>query len=627
MHPWRRFGMHTHSLASWGHRLGGGAVAGLMLISAAPAADFTVTNLDDSGAGSLRAAVAAAAALAGPDRIVFDPALNVGSSQILPVLSVIDLGSQELEIDASAVNLTLDADGRGRVFQASGGSVTLRRLTLQRGYTAEAGGAISTPGVLAMTDCVVTASYARLNAGALVAGAGSSFERCIFHSNSTGGSGGAIAGTPGTLVNCIVSYNHAAGDGGGIVVPGADGIFLSHCTVTKNTSGGFGGGIYMITFGGPLPNTTHLGLRNCIVAQNTPGLLGPDIYHQDSTPGGIGGSWADAIGLLLGNNEGAATAFPGGPLVGTPSAPIDARLSGIYAIPLSDSPALGAATASSVTVDLRRLPRPASGIDLGAIELQASDPSRARMINVSTRLRTTTGDGVAIAGFVIEGTVAKQVAIRVLGPSLTALGVAGALADPNMEIRSSSGALVASNDNFADDAASSDLLRLARLQPTNAQESALMLTLQPGSYTVQARGAGSASGACLVEVFDRTTTSSRLSNLSTRGQVGTGTDVMIAGFVVQGLVPKTVIIRALGPSLGALGVSGVLADPTLEIRDSAAKVAENDDRPAGVSGPLVPADPREPYLQLILPPGSYTAIVRGKNGSTGNALVEVYEGQ
>lgn len=616
--------MHTRYLASWVHRVGE-AIAGLMLISSASAADFTVTNLNDSGDGSLRSAVAAAGALAGADRIVFDAALNVGVIQTLPVDSVIDLGSQELEIDASALNLTLDASNGNRVFQASGGPIRLKRLNLTRGYSAEMGGAVSVQGVLEMTDCSISASYARQGAGAVIAGTGSRFERCSFYSNSTGGSGGALAGTPCTLTNCSFTFNQSAGDGGAIVVPGVDGIGLVHCTITRNTAGGLGGGIYMVSFGGPLPTTTFLALQNSIVAQNSTAVIGPDIYHQDTTPGGVGGTWASVDHVLLGNNEGASSAFPAGSLVGTPAVPLDARLAGVQGIPLSDSPALGAASSTTVTMDMRRLPRPATGADLGAIEVQTNDPSSPRMINVSTRLRTTTGDGVAIAGFVVEGTVPKQVAIRLLGPSLSAFGVAGALADPTMEIRSSTGALVASNDNFADDAASSELLRIARLRPTNALESALMITLQPGSYTVQARGVGETSGACLVEVYDRATNNSRLINLSTRGQVGANTDVMIAGFVVQGVIPKTVIIRALGPSLAAFGVSGTLADPTLEIRDSGNKVAEADDRLAGETGPLVPADAREPYLKLILPPGSYTAIVRGKNGSTGNALVEVYE--
>ncbi len=135
----------------------------------------------------------------------------------------------------------------------------------------------------------------------------------------------------------------------------------------------------------------------------------------------------------------------------------------------------------------------------------------------------------------------------------------------------------------------------------------------------------------LAEVFDADATpnaSSRLINLSTRGQVLTADSVMIAGFVMGGNSPGTVVIRAIGPSLAAAGLSGLLQDSVLTIYDQnshvVATIADSGPADAAALGSLLPADPREPAIKLTLIPGAYTAIVSGKGGQTGIALVEVY---
>jgi hypothetical protein len=170
------------------------------------------------------------------------------------------------------------------------------------------------------------------------------------------------------------------------------------------------------------------------------------------------------------------------------------------------------------------------------------------------------------------------------------------------------------------------------LTPANPSESATAQTLAPGAYTVIVRGKDATTGIGLVELYDLSPLSnSQLKNMSTRGSVGTGDDVLISGFIVGDVANATVVVRALGPSLTAFGVSGVLSDPTLTIYDSSGSaIASNDNWQDNVNwidiqkNALSPTDQRESALVLHLPAGAYTAIVRGANGATGNSLVEVY---
>ncbi len=258
--------------------------------------------------------------------------------------------------------------------------------------------------------------------------------------------------------------------------------------------------------------------------------------------------------------------------------------------------------------------------------------ANARLINVATRLRTGTGDDVLIAGFVVGGTGNKRVVIRALGPSLAAAGVPGTLGDPSLGVFNGSGQSVGANDNWGQlSAADQAALAGFNLTPSNGLESALVLSLPPGGYTAIVRGANGTTGNCIVEVYDADTAApAKLINIATRGPVGTGDNVMIAGFVVQGPGTKRVLIRALGPSLMAAGVPNILADPTLELLSSTASLMSNDDwqetqateiRATG----LAPNSNLESAIFATLQPGAYTAIVRGLNSTSGNALVEVYE--
>ncbi len=254
--------------------------------------------------------------------------------------------------------------------------------------------------------------------------------------------------------------------------------------------------------------------------------------------------------------------------------------------------------------------------------------------NISTRLRVETGDNALIGGFIIAGTQPKNVIVRALGPSLTALGVPGALANPTLELHNASGALLFSNNDWQEDPAQAALITASGLAPGNGLEPAIVATLPANnaSYTAIVRGLSNGTGIGVVEVYDLDrTVDSKLANISTRGFVSTGDDVMIGGMIVVGTAPANVLIRAIGPSLVNFGVPNALPDPTLELRDgNGILLAFNDDWETDqqtqiIATGLAPAHIRESAILRSLPPGPYTAIVREFNNFTGVALVEAYQ--
>ena len=270
--------------------------------------------------------------------------------------------------------------------------------------------------------------------------------------------------------------------------------------------------------------------------------------------------------------------------------------------------------------------------------------------NISTRGFVQTGNDVMIGGFIVQGTGPKTVIIRAIGPELIPppYNIPNALADPTLELHNGTGALIASNDNWQSTiiggiitADQVTAIQTSGHAPTQPSESAIIGTLQPGNYTAIARGVNNTTGVALVEVYDLgTATGSVLGNISTRGFVQTGNDVMIGGFIVQGTEPKTVIIRAIGPELIAppYNIPNALADPTLELHDgTGALIGSNDNWQTTVIGGIitssqvsaiqnsghVPTQPSESAIVATLQPGNYTAIVSGVNNTVGVALVEV----
>lgn len=301
------------------------------------------------------------------------------------------------------------------------------------------------------------------------------------------------------------------------------------------------------------------------------------------------------------------TSDPGTELVGiisgTPTIP------GVYTIPISATNVAGTAHATLTLTVQYSLYLP-------------------RLVNISTRTNVLTDDKVLIAGFIIPEGGPKKVMLRAIGPSLAAAGVSGPLSDPILELHYPNGTTV-SNDNWKDTQQAE--IEATQIPPSDDLESALVATLDPGLYTAIVSGKNAATGVGLVEVYDLDdVVTSQMANISTRGSIETGDNVLIGGIIVDGPSSAHIIVRALGPSLTAAGVAGALADPTLEIHGADGSILFSNDNWRELqeteleeSG-LAPTDDRESAVVATLPASNYTAIVRGKDGTMGVGLVEVY---
>jgi hypothetical protein len=249
---------------------------------------------------------------------------------------------------------------------------------------------------------------------------------------------------------------------------------------------------------------------------------------------------------------------------------------------------------------------------------------------------------VLIGGFIVTGADPKTVIIRGIGPSLSVNGspIPGRLADPTLELHQPDGTVI-TNDNWKINAQTGQSqeadIRATTIPPTDDLESAIVATLPPGNYSAVLAGKNQTSGIGVVEVYDLgQTANSQLANISSRGFIDTGDNAMIGGFIVGGGTgggTAKVIARALGPSVP---VAGALGDPTLELHDASGTIVSSNDnwktRADGSSQQaeieattIPPTNDLESALVANLPPGNYTAVVRGKNNTTGVGLVEVYQ--
>jgi hypothetical protein len=664
----------------------------------AQSAVLTVTNTQDSGPGSLRDTIAAAA---NGDTIQFDAALNgqaitLTSAELLidKSLTINGPGANQLSVQRSATNGT----PLFRIFNTSGDhNVTLAGLTITNGNTPDGGGGISCTGYqVTITKCVVSGNSAGYGGGIYrsLFGLGGASVNVIdsMISDNRAGTGGAIyvAGhsygmAPGAwlgMTNSTVLGNVATSRGGGVYVGGYATITssaLSANVATMDVSGG-GGGIYndgtltianstlsgnSASLGGGVRSSGAgnplypgmLTITNSTISSNSAGEGGGlrlssysaqrfkstivALNTSTNSPDVKGELTSDGFNLI-GNNSGTNVLSPqASDQIGTPAAPIDPLLG-----PLQDnggptfthalllgSPAIDKGDSSGTTTDQRGFGRrkdiPAlsnatggDGADIGAVE-----SAFAKLANISTRLQVQTGDNAMIGGFIITGTQQKTVIVRGIGPSLP---LAGALADPFVEVYGSSGEFLATNDNWRD-ATTRTEIEASGLAPTNDLEPALWGVLNPGAYTVVVRGKNNTTGIGLFEVYDLDqTVESNLGNISTRGLVRTGDDVMIGGTIIAGAVPARVLFRAIGPSLANFGVSNALGDPVLQLHDGNGElIAINydwgDTQEAEISATgLAPSNNLESAILRDLAPGAYTAIVRGLNETTGVALVEVY---
>jgi len=248
-------------------------------------------------------------------------------------------------------------------------------------------------------------------------------------------------------------------------------------------------------------------------------------------------------------------------------------------------------------------------------------------------LEVGTGDQVSIGGIIITEGEAKRVILRAIGPSLADFGVTDPLADPVLELHAGDGSLITSNDNWTDSPQMADI-EATGLAPTNDLEPAIIATLEPGLYTAVVSGKDGATGVGLVEAYDLDQgTASELGNISTRGFVETGDNVMIGGFILgpDEAQNASVLMRAIGPSLSDFGVTDALADPVLELHDANGTLITSNDnwtdstQMADIEATgLAPTNDLESAILMTLAPGGYTAIVAGNGDSTGVALVEIY---
>jgi hypothetical protein len=246
-----------------------------------------------------------------------------------------------------------------------------------------------------------------------------------------------------------------------------------------------------------------------------------------------------------------------------------------------------------------------------------------------------TENNVGIGGFIITGTAPKRVLIRAVGPSLSQAGVPGALADPVLELRRPEASFTITNDNWRDNPTQEAAIIATGIPPANDLESAIVVTLNPGTYTAVVTGKNGTSGVALIEAYDLSeSVDSKLANLSTRAFVGTSDNIVIAGFMLGGEGGDTgIVVRGIGPSLTSAGVPDALADPTLELRDGSGELraANNDwqDNPIQaaelMAAGLAPTNQFESGIALVLPPGLYTALLTGLDDGTGIGLVEVYD--
>ena len=247
-------------------------------------------------------------------------------------------------------------------------------------------------------------------------------------------------------------------------------------------------------------------------------------------------------------------------------------------------------------------------------------------------MRVQTGDNVGIGGFIIAGSAPKHVVVRAVRPMYVKFDL---LYDPVLELHGPGAFVTITNDNWRDDPAQEAAILADGIPPNNDLESAIDATLDPGAYTAVIRGNLSTSGVALVEVYDLSqSVDSKLANISTRAFVSTGDSIVIAGFTLGGNSGNDrIVVRGLGPSLTGTGVPDALANPILELRDmnGTLLISDNDwqDNPTQAAeltaAGLAPTNNLESGIATTLPPGLYTALLAGLNGSTGVGVVEVYD--
>ncbi len=552
---------------------------------------------------------------------------------------IVNFGNLTLNDSVVTGNQT-DSAGGG-IFNGGTGTMTLNRSVVSNNLAGDAAGGILNEGILSLNNSTVSGNQATNSGGGVWNLQSAVLDKCTISGNSAGTVGGglrndsegSVATTNMTLTNCTLSGNTAVNNGGGVYDSGptTTNLTLHNCTLTGNSASA-GGGIYLDTRGGVFAFDNSIfklgSAGQNIVASNSSSSSGGHNLSNDAAGDGTGTAPG---GFLNGSGDIRNTDPLLGPLQDNGGPTLTHAL-------LPGSPAIDNGN-SNLTTDQRGAPRPfddpnshnggGNNSDIGAFEFQGTPP--VVLANISGRLPVGTGDNALFAGFIVSGYQPKRVIIRAIGPSL---GVAGRLADPTLELRDSNGVLLQANDNWKDSPDKQAIID-STVAPTNDLESAIVAALPasiPGTgYTAIVRGANSATGIGVVEVYDLDRTlDSKLANISNRGFVQTGDNALFAGNIVVGQASQKVIIRAIGPSLLIRGGT-VMADPTLELHDANGGLLESNDnwvdspnKQAIIDSTIPPSNNLESAIVRTLSPANYTAIVRGANNTTGIAVVEVY---
>jgi hypothetical protein len=570
--------------------------------------------------------------------------------------------------------VTRNKGGAGAGIHNFRGAVTLNSCAVSGnaastglfGIPSGGGGIYNDGGTLMINNSAITGNLSAERAGGIYNGGGGvvTIDKCTVSGNAATTDGGGLMtqGTANiTLTNSTLSGNSAGNNGGGVENANSGGtasLTMSNCTLSNNGAGNGGGGIDNFGSG---TGAANLKMSNCTFRGNSANA-GGGIFKNTAMKGHAtvaldntlfftaGASGGNIFTNVNGSDNGTITSFGynmsddnAGGFFNPPGISSDRINTDPMLGPLQDNggPTLTHALLpgslaidkgnSSLTTDQRGALRPSGNAsDIGAFEFQGTPP--VVLANISGRLPVETGDNALFAGFIVTGYQPKKVIIRAIGPSL---GVAGGLADPTLELRDGSGALLQSNDNWKDSPNKQAIID-STIPPTNDLESAIVATLPASKlgtgYTAIVRGAGNATGIGVVEVYDLDRSlDSKLANISNRGFVQAGDNVLFAGNIVLGQVSQKVIIRAIGPSLSAVGVSGAMADPTLELHDANGGLLEANDnwvdspnKQAIIDSKIPPSNDLESAIVRTLAPANYTAIVRGVGNTTGIAVVEVY---
>ena len=670
------------------HLFGALAVVALVTIGTAWADTYTVTNTLDGGPGSLRQAILDANSHAGADTIAF----NIPGSGVRTIAPGTELPAiaGPVTLDGytqagSSVNTAAAGDNAVILIQLNGSSAgaNANGLTLGPGSTGSiikglvinrfAGSGLviqsnsnTIAGNFIGTDPSGTAALGNsldgisLQASSNTIGGTTIATRNVISANGRHGmslSGGAQNNQVQTnFIGADATGTHLLGNGGDGVFATASTSNLIGGTITRAgnppanvIAGNAGSGVGVAT------GTTGLKILGNSIHSN--GGLGIDLNRDGPTLNDIAETDADTgpnnlqnypILTVFATNNGGFDVHLNARFKSTPNTQFHVEY---FSNDTYDPTGFGEGQTWLGSIDITTSANgrdgwgtafqpafPGKNLTMTATDPNGNtsefSPQMGQQVNISTRLRVQTGDNVLIGGFIISGTDPKKVMVRGIGPSLAGFGIADPLADPTVEVHDNTSTL-ATNDDWklrADNTSQEAEIAAIGLAPSNDKESAIMLTLPANNsnYTAVLRGKNNTTGIGVVEAYDLDlAANSRLANISTRGLVESGDNVLIGGLITNTGLTK-VVVRAIGPSLGSFGINQPLLDPTLELYDgSGTVIATNDDWETSQKSEieeahLAPTVPSESAIFAVLRAGNYTAVVRGKNGATGIAVVEAY---